>query len=167
MSDTFTNDADEFSGEGQENTNLRLLREKAKSADDAVRQVADLSRKLAVLESGIDAESPVGRLFMKAYDGENSASAIQEAAKEYGIPMKGAAAVEEADVPVDIGTEVRQELADGAPADSGESPDPNGLARDLFNKAISDGMSEEAAAGLFINSLTQAAMKGDPRVIAQ
>ena len=165
MSDTFTTD-DDTSGESQENPNLKLLREKAKTADEALKQVADLSRKLAVIESGIDAETPMGKLFLKAYDGEASADAIKAAAAEYGILPKGAPA-EVVEDSTDSGTEVREALADASPADTGESPDPNMTARDLFNKGMADGMTEEAAAGLMVSSLAQAAMAGDPRVIQQ
>jgi hypothetical protein len=168
MSDTFTDGYEGEAPESQENANLRQLREQAKAGKEAQQQVADLSRKLAVLESGIDADSSLGKLFLKGYDGEVTGDAIKQSATEYGIPFKGQ--TQEAPVdeqPQDSGTETRQELADQAPADTGESADPNQTARDNFKRSIEDGRTTETAAGDFIATLAQAALNGDQRVIVQ
>ena len=165
MSDTFTTD-DEPSGESQENANIRLLRQKAETADKATQEAAQLRRELAVVKSGVDAESKLGQLFLKSYDGENTPEAIKAAAEDFGIPFKGAE-TEVVEPPVDSGTDVRTELADGTPVGSEPAPDPNQIALQTFQEAIKSGSTEEAAAALFFNTLAEAASRGDERVIVR
>lgn len=42
-------------------------------------------RELAFMKVGIDTDSPTGKLFAKAYDGEATVEAIAQAAAEYGL----------------------------------------------------------------------------------
>ena len=168
MSDTFTDD--EPTGETQESHNIKLLREKAEAGEKATRELAQAKRELAVLQSGIDVESPAGKLFLKAYDGDNTVEAIKAAAEEYAIPLKGEQtpepeAVEEP--PVDSGTDTRRSLADAAPVGSEPTPDPNKLALDAFQEALASGAREEAAQAVFFNILAEAASRGDERVIVR
>ena len=162
MSDTFTEDEAQ-----QENHNLKLLREKADRADEATKALAQMERKVAILESGIDTSSKVAELFLKSWDGENNPEAIKAAAAEYGIPLKGEK-VEEVEAPQeDSGTDVRTLLADGAPTSEVEAPDPNQVALENFKAAIANGATEEKAAGIFFNTLAEAASRGDERVIVR
>lgn len=61
------------------------LERKAKEADAAKAEAQAAKRELALLKAGIDLESPTGKLFAKAYDGEASVDAIKAAATEYGL----------------------------------------------------------------------------------
>lgn len=147
--------------------NIRQLREKAKKVDEAEAALASAQREIALLRSGIDVEHPVGKLFVKAYDGAADPEAIKAAAQEYGVPIRGEtheAPPADPEPSEPTGTEARQALAAGAPPDTGVELDPNQVAFETFKKAQADGERWTDAAGFFVNSLAQAAMRGDPRV---
>lgn len=57
-----------------------LAEERARRAEAETAQ-----RKLAFIEAGIDVNTPTGKLFAKAYDGEFSLDAVKAAATEYGL----------------------------------------------------------------------------------
>ena len=85
---------EEFGNDGQprESKDIRLLRKKAESADtlksekQQVEQERDQARReLAMVRAGLDLDSPTGKLFAKAYDGETSVEAVKAAAAEYGL----------------------------------------------------------------------------------
>lgn len=57
---------------------LQTERQKAVEGEQA-------RRELAFMKVGIDLETPTGKLFAKAYDGDASVDAIREAAVEYGL----------------------------------------------------------------------------------
>ena len=168
MSDTLTDGETEAAPE--DSANVKQLREKALRVDEATTALAAAQRKIAVLESGIDAETPLAKMFLKAYDGDFAdTEALIAAAKEIGVPMKGVAVVEPVvdETPEPNGTETRQELAAGAPADTGVSPDPNKVARDVFDASIAAGKSSEAAVGEMLASLAQAGLANDARVLVE
>jgi hypothetical protein len=75
-----------------ESEGIRVLRQKAKRTDVIEAELHAANRKIAILEAGLDVESPVGELFVKVYDGETSPEALRAAADKYGIPIKGWAA---------------------------------------------------------------------------
>jgi len=165
MSDTLDQEIQE------ENPNLRQLREKAGKADEAIQEAetarqeaAMAKRELALALSGVDFDSPQGKLLAKAYDGEMTAEAIQEAAKEYGVPIKG----QEPSEPVlpDTGTEIRRTLSGEEPPNVGEVVrDPYEVALENANKSLQAGATEDTAMGDFIATLSAAAHNGDQRVI--
>lgn len=71
---------------------VRKLEQEAKDgkrarreADEAKADANAAKRELALMKAGIDLDSPTGKLFVKAYDGEISADAIKAAATEYGL----------------------------------------------------------------------------------
>jgi hypothetical protein len=71
-----------------EQHDLRQLRAKAKRADEVERENVKLRRDLAFRDAGIDKtvlESPHGRLFAKAYDGDPTTDAVLAQAREYGL----------------------------------------------------------------------------------
>ena len=57
----------------------------AREANEAKAEANAAKRELALLKAGIDTNSPTGKLFVKAYDGEISVEAIKAAAGEYGL----------------------------------------------------------------------------------
>jgi hypothetical protein len=68
-----------------DNPNMRQLREKAKKADEAERRAAELERRLAFAEAGIDMSDPKSRYFVAGYDGDLDRDAIRQAAERDGF----------------------------------------------------------------------------------
>lgn len=171
MTDTLDADGNPITPPGEESPNMKRMRElaeKGQQAEEALARAATLERENALLRSGVDTETPLGKLFAKAYDGENDPEAIKAAATEAGIPLVGTTTppAEGAQTPPPeepTGTEQRQQLAAGAPADTGEMPHPNTIARQIFDKEMESGGTWEEAAGLMIASKSAAAMSGDLR----
>lgn len=96
MSDNYTEDQDfdldesaEASEPAQDKSNdrkwVRDLEKRAKAADQAKAEAEAAKRELAFLKAGINLDTPQGKLFAKAYDGEFSAEAVKAAAEEYGV----------------------------------------------------------------------------------
>lgn len=159
-----------------EDPNLKHLREKAAKADEAEAALADARRENAILRAGIDTESKLGQMFVKAYDGDFAdVEALKAAAKEIGVPIRGETVEETSTTTADAATETaeptgtteRQQLAAGAVADTGESPDPRKLATDQFNADMAAGLEQDEAAGRAFNLLVNAANGGDPRVLVR
>jgi hypothetical protein len=164
MSDTSTQVDPETPDD--ENPNFKQLREAEKQRS---KELADARREIAVMKSGIDSESKLGQLFLKSYDGEVSPDAIKAAAEEYGIPLASRTetpVVDDAPL-AETGTEVRQALADNAPADTGVVKDPNEIAMDNWKADLASGAREEDAMGTWVRSMAEGALNGDPRVIAE
>jgi rRNA maturation endonuclease Nob1 len=57
----------------------------AREANEAKAEANAAKRELALMKAGINLDSPTGKLFVKAYDGEISVEAIKAAAGEYGL----------------------------------------------------------------------------------
>jgi hypothetical protein len=57
----------------------------AREAEEAKREADAAKRELAFLKAGIDMDSPSGKLFAKAYDGDASLDSVKAAAAEYGL----------------------------------------------------------------------------------
>ena len=71
---------------------VRKLEQRAKDGDKAKREADEAraeaqnaKRELALMKAGIDLDSPQGKLFAKAYDGEISVDAVRASAAEYGL----------------------------------------------------------------------------------
>lgn len=172
MSDTATQ-VDDGQEAGNDNPNIKLLREKAAKADEATAALAASQRENAMLRSGIDLDSPLGEFFVKSYDGDpTDVEALKAKATELGVPfIKPAEVIAEttaAAEPTDpTGTAERSALADGAPADTGEDKDPRLMAKEHFDKRMTEGAPQQVAAGESLNILANAAMRGDKRVIVE
>jgi hypothetical protein len=82
-------DEQDAQAEGSEERNdrkwVRDLEKRAKGADTAKAEAEAARRELAMLKAGIDLETPQGKLFAKAYDGESTLDAVKAAAEEYGV----------------------------------------------------------------------------------
>ena len=63
---------------------LRKSKERAREAEAAKAELAELKRELAFTKAGIP-EDGVGKLFRKAYDGDIDTDSIKDSASEYGI----------------------------------------------------------------------------------
>lgn len=174
MTDTFTG-GDETGGTPEENANLKHLREKAAKADEATATADRLARENAFLRSGIDVDSKLGTMFFKSFEGDPAdVEGLIKEAREMGIPFRGEGTPPAGDgqqgpegdgtppPPQETGTEQRQQLANGAPADTGEQKHPNQVAREIFDKEIEHGTWEDAA-GMMIAAKAAAVHRGDLR----
>lgn len=63
----------------------RVLEEENKVFRQQAQEALAAQRELAFMKVGINLETPTGKLFAKAYDGEPSPDAIRAAAEEYGL----------------------------------------------------------------------------------
>lgn len=64
---------------------VRDLEKRAKVAEKAAAERDAAMRELVMLKAGINPDSPQGKLFAKAYDGEPTLDAVKAAAQEYGV----------------------------------------------------------------------------------
>lgn len=165
MSDTLDAGA-ETPEDGPNMKQLRELAKKGEQAEKALAEANDLRREVAVLKSGIDAETPLGKMFLKAYDGDPAdVEAMRTAAAEVGVPFKGEAPAPADTPPEPNGTEDRQALASEAPADTGVQENPIEAAQKKFLSDMQTGKTWSDAAGGFVGQLAQAAAAGDSRVL--
>jgi hypothetical protein len=72
--------------------NLAKLRELAKKGENVEQMEAELvavRQDLAVARSGIDSDSPLGKLFLRGYEGDLAdVESVKAAATALGVPMK-------------------------------------------------------------------------------
>ena len=173
---TYTDpDIDDQQTDGDDEGNdLRNLRNKAKRADKLEKENAELmerARRGAFLEAGVDVKSPIGALFMRAYDGELEEEAIKAAYAELGqAPSSDDDGGEEPPDPDVEGTRQRQALATGAASDDGEMPvtpvrGRDGRAVKAGKEALERGVPRDDAAGIAFGELVGAAAEGDRSVI--
>jgi hypothetical protein len=64
---------------------VRDLEKRAKVAEKAAAERDAAMRELVMLKAGINPDTPQGKLFVKAYDGEPTLEAVKAAAQEYGV----------------------------------------------------------------------------------
>ena len=70
---------------------LRRLAELGRTAnlEELEARNADLQRQIAVHESGVDADSALGKVFLRGYIGDpTNAEAMRSTAVELGVPLK-------------------------------------------------------------------------------
>ena len=60
----------------------RELEDRLKQAET---RASTAERKAALMEAGVDINTPTGKLFAKAYDGDADVEAIRKQAEEYGV----------------------------------------------------------------------------------
>lgn len=75
----------EQSTETTESVDIKELRDAAKQGREAAKQAAALARENAFLKAGVNPEDPKAKYFVKGYDGELTAEAIQTEAKVLGL----------------------------------------------------------------------------------
>lgn len=68
-----------------EDTPIQQLREAAERGKTATAENAELKRKIAFMEAGIDTNDPKAKYFVKGYEGELTTEAIKAEAAEAGI----------------------------------------------------------------------------------
>ena len=159
--------------EGDDESNdMRNLRRKARAHDKMAADLEEANsakRELAFLKAGVDTESPIGKLFMRAYDGELDKESLTTAFAELG----GTTSSDDTEPPPDPSVEAtreRQALASGAATEDGEVPavpvrGKTGRAVKAGQDAIDRGAPREEATGVVFGELTAAAAQGDSTVI--
>ena len=132
-------------------------------------------RELAFLKAGVDAGSPIGKMFVKAYDGDLTAEAIKAAATEIpGLVGEPAAPAPSTPTPEEAEaarlaaeqTGARQELNLGnSNAGTPPAPDPRDTARETVIAAKQRGMSNDKAMVEGFEVLVAGAIANDQRVL--
>jgi hypothetical protein len=150
--------------------NLAELREAAKLGKVATARTSELEREIAMLRAGVDTESPVGKLFVKAYDGELTTEAVAAAATAVGaIKNVEAPAADPELTPEQQAIDDTRDRLNGNRSgdlalDDGEGPDPLKHALETFQiEKLSIGT--ENAQHHALASVIQAAARGDKRAI--
>jgi hypothetical protein len=144
---------------------VRMKREDIQALEQAAQKAKDMEgvqRELAMTKAGVDTDTPMGKMFFKAYDGELTKDAIITAAQEVGLLDK---TTQNPDISKDEkdSTSERQTLNNGA-TPPGENPtNPKDEAVANAKKVIDDGGKYEQAAGAFLTTLVQRYADGDTR----
>jgi hypothetical protein len=165
------NEHDDMDDEGQPAADSpKALRRAADEGRKAKAELASAKRELAMLKAGVDLESPIGKLFAKAYDGDTAADAIK--AEWAAIAPKAGTDTPVAPEPVITDDEARstterQALANNSPADIASEADPRETAFKAGLATRAQGGSTEDALGAHFNELVRAAIDGDKRVTVE
>lgn len=156
--------------EQQQNENIQSLR---KAADDGVKartEADQLRRENAMLKAGVDLESPVGKMFARAYDGELDPEMIKTGATEVGAltPAPVVAVVTEPPVVHDqTQSQERMDLASQAGKPGTIEPgDPYDAAMQAFENERRSGSTREMSAAAAFQKIVEAHKAGDGRVDA-
>lgn len=163
-----------------ERSRIRDLEARAQRGDDAEARAQAAERRLAFAEAGIDlsSEDEKVRFFVEGWQGELDPAAIRAKAEAFGVlapagttapAAETAPAEQPVDTPLEPGeadqTAERRALAASAPPDNAPPADPYKVAADVHQRVLADGGQEKHALGGAINSLVNAAARGDQRVI--
>lgn len=154
---------------------IPALREAAERGKTATKERDEALRKLALVEAGVDTKSPVGKMFMKAYDGPLKEDAIvaawQELAPVTGNPEPPPEPEPTAPEPTAeqrSETEQRRILTSAGAGDTpNEQPPPNPVEAGYaeFHERLKSGDGRDKAAGSVFAHLIEAAGRGDERAI--
>lgn len=152
---------------------VTLSRDQIRSMERDAKQVRTLRRENAMLKAGIDVNTPLGTLFLNAYEGDLESEAIREAFHKIAPAVASApVSADEDGGPAPMSedaafAEERQRLVSGGLGDDGHTieRDPRKVAIETGNQALADGKSREDAMALAFSSLAGAAAEGDTRVI--
>jgi hypothetical protein len=162
--------------DGSENPNIRQLREQAKAGREATAANEALQREVAFLKAGIDTDSKLGKLLFRSYEGDlTDIETLKAEATELGAIKvveqtteggeSGEAGGESEGSQEPTGSSERRDLASGATVTDNQEVDPNQVAHQAFESAMSRGETWETAAGEMFHSLAEAAAAGDRRVV--
>lgn len=155
---------------------LDAIRARAGTADEATTAATSAERTLAFLRAGVDEESPAGKMFMKAYDGDLAdLEALKVAATEVGALKATAppAPPESSVSPEEAAARAAAAGITGAGATAGGAapppkPDPDPIEEAInvgFNGALANGQARDRAMIPVVGAILEAASKGDTRVL--
>lgn len=170
MSDVLDQQSGEAEPQQDDGPNLKQLRELAKKGEKAEASEARAEaaeRRIAILESGIDTATPLGKFFTENFKGDVSdLEAMKAAATELGVTFRDGAEPVVTDTPPEPnGTDERRVLAADSPADTGVEVNPVEEATKQFFVDHQTGATWENAAGTWMAKQAGAALAGDQRVI--
>lgn len=163
MADTETQDTTQETTD--EKPYVRMKREDIQALEQAAQKAKDMEgvqRELAMTKAGIDTDTAMGKMFLKAYEGELTKEAVIAAAQEVGLLEKTTSNPEITKDEKDS-TKERQTLNNGAtpPGDNPTHPRTEAVA--TAKKVIEDGGKYEQAAGAYLSTLVQRYADGDQR----
>lgn len=172
MSDPTTNA--EPTQQGQSPKELREFAERQQADAEAARTEAETlrtqNRTLTFQAAGVDLESPVGKLFDKAYEGDLTVDAVKAGWAEVAPPSAAATPAEPVDdgpTPDELANQAaRTAVATGASPPGAEptaDPWPDALAGYQADRA--KGVRVEAAENNALAKIFTAAASGDERVL--
>lgn len=151
---------------------VKNLRRAANTASKNKAELIAAQREIAFHRAGVDVDSPIGKLFAKAYDGELDLAVIKEAAGEVNAlrsgeipPVTGETGTSEGVEGEQQSTGERNALAGNSPADQSPEIDPMQASIDSAKQNMKNGMGETDAMAEFVDDRLYAASKNDPRVI--
>lgn len=159
---------DEMDETPQPDETPKALRRAAEEGKKAKAEAASLKRELAMLKAGVDIDSPIGKMFAKAYDGDATPEAIKAEWASISPSASATADTPEPEIPAEErqSTAERSALASNAPADTGTPPpDPRVVAAEKAQDARSKGASREHSMAEYFRTVVEAAQNGDERVI--
>lgn len=151
----------------------RRAEKRAKDLDAELLEANAAKRELAFLKAGVDTDTPLGKVFVKAYDGELTADAIKGEWEALGAtPTKPEVEVPAIPDEERASTRERQSLAGGSQGDTGETPEvpvrgQDGRAARVARDAMANGAGRDTALGVMFNQIAQAAARGDQSVLVQ
>jgi hypothetical protein len=146
----------------------QLKQEREAKAAAVADATADLQRELAFTKAGIDTDTDAGKIFARGYDGELTSEAIKAAAAGFNL----APAPVEPPADPEVALEPNEAAVLAAGAELGGTPppaepptaDPYEDATRVFEEHHANGSRIEAV-GFALNSVANAANRGDQRVI--
>lgn len=153
------------------------LRRAANGNKKAKAELIQLQREIAFAKAGVDLDSPVGKLFNKAYDGDVDVAKIQAEAASLNALRPDAQLLETTTAPtgnVDSptisdaekqATQERQTLASGATSDERQVADPREIAMAYAHESVEHGTSRENAQAEYLDDILWAAANGNKKVI--
>lgn len=154
--------------------NLRVLRERAASADAATARAAELERKLLFADAGVKLGTPLGDLIFSGFKGE-TADQLKEYATSVGYQFAAApttdasapAPRQQLDLSADrAAAQTRQVLAGGGTApDPTSTPNPWDAGYEQFHKDRKAGVPLDDAGLALFDRVVVAGAQGDKRVI--
>lgn len=164
--------------------NIRSLEDRAREATAANERAAAAERKAAFALAGIDITSDKGAFFARGYEGDLDPAKIREAAAQFNVvePPKSEGENSEnggegddqntpstPDPKLEEGEdrlhEEQNRLAGNSPGDQPQQGDPYKDAEKVATDVLQRGGQEKEALGAFINSVVNAAHRGDKRVV--
>lgn len=161
--------------------NWKALRERNEKLEAEAAKAAELERKVAFMEAGIDTGHPVGKMLLSSYDGELTAESVIEAAKALDTPalFKGQASTQtsEDNVPTPANPSYetdrehepydhRDDIASGSlPGGDRGDMDPRQRALATYDAAVAEQHPRDKAVQFGVSELIRAGATGDKRVI--
>jgi hypothetical protein len=155
MSDMTEQDTVEPQTEG-----VKKLREER---EQLATERAQLHRENAFLRAGVDLDTPVGKLLIKAYDGDLEVDAIRSSYSEIAPSTTTSTAPPSTEAQYRDG--FMREATTSAPIGDLTESDPVASGRKAFDDRIRQGATREDASAEILTRLIDAGARGDNRVV--